>query len=309
MGTPDFAVPSLRQLAASRHDIAVVVTNPDRPSGRGRRTSPPPVKTAALELGLEVLQPPAVDNLELASQLAEIDADLFVVVAFSILPDHLLTIPRLGSVNLHPSLLPAYRGAAPIVWALFNGETETGVTAFLLSPRVDAGDILLQETVAIEADETAGELEERLRDVGAGLIGASVDGLEDGRLKPKPQPDRAASRAPKLSREDGRLDWSWPTERLRNRVRGANPQPGAFTEWVGGVLKVHRAAAASGDLRGKPGTVLCADPKQGLIVATGDGALELTEVQPPGKPRMEAAAFLLGHAIEVGTALGVADGS
>ena len=147
----------------------------------------------------------------------------------------------------------------------------------------------------------------RLHPVGAGLIGASVDGLEDGRLKPKPQPARAASRAPKLSREHGRLDWSWPTERLRNRVRGANPQPGAFTESVGGVLKVHRAAAASGDLRGNPGTVLCADPKQGLVVATGDGALELTQVQPEGKQRMEAAAFVLGHAIEVGTALGASD--
>lgn len=307
MGTPEFAVPSLRQMAASRHEIVAVVTNPDRPSGRGRRTSPPPVKGVALELGLEVLQPASPDDAGLAEDLASLGADLFVVVAFSILPRRLLAVPRLGSVNLHPSLLPAYRGAAPIVWALFNGESETGVTTFLLSRRVDAGDILLQERAAIEPEETAGELEARLREVGAGLVVASLDGLEEGTLTPRPQGDRGGSRAPKLSREDGRLDWRLPTEALRNRVRGANPVPGAFTEWDGGVLKVHRARRVDGDLGGDPGTVLLADAKDGgVVVATGDGALRLVEVQPSGSPRMEATAFVRGRRIEAGMVLGAA---
>lgn len=305
MGTPAFAVPSLRQLTASGHEVLAVVTNPDRPSGRGRRTSAPPVKGTALELGLKVLQPTSLGDTGVADELATLDADLFVVVAFSILPRRLLAVPRLGSVNLHPSLLPAYRGAAPIVWALFSGESETGVTTFLLSPRVDAGDILLQERVAIEPDETAGELEARLREIGAALVVASLDGLEKGVLTPIPQGTAGASRAPKLGREDGRLDWRLSTEDLRNRVRGANPVPGAFTEWAGGVLKVHRACRADGDFRGEPGTVLSAGPKEGgVVVATGDGALRLVEVQPAGSPRMEGAAFVRGHRIEAGMVLG-----
>lgn len=308
MGTPEFAVPSLRQVAASGHQILAVVSNPDRPSGRGRRTGPPPVKGVALELGLEVLQPASIDDAGFAEELASRDPDLFVVVAFSILPRRLLTVPRLGSVNLHPSLLPAYRGAAPIVWALFNGESETGVTTFLLSRHVDAGDILLQENVAIEPEETAGELEARLREIGAGLVVASLDGFEKGVLTPSPQGHRGASRAPKLGREDGRLDWRLSTEILRNRVRGANPVPGAFTEWAGGVLKVHRARRADGDFRGEPGTVLLAGAKEGggVVVATGDGALRLVEVQPSGSPRMEATAFVRGHRLEAGMVLGAA---
>jgi len=306
MGTPEFAVPSLRQVATSGHEVLAVITNPDRPSGRGRRTSAPPVKGAALELGLQVLQPTSLDANDVADELASLDADLFVVVAFSILPRRLLAIPRLGSVNLHPSLLPAYRGAAPIVWALFNGETETGVTTFLLSPRVDAGDVLLQERVAIEPEETAGELEARLREIGASLVVASLDGLDKAGLTPSPQRGaKGASRAPKLGREDGRLDWRLSTENLRNRVRGANPVPGAFTEWAGGVLKVHRARRAEGGFRTEPGTVLFAGAKEGgLVVATSDGALQLLEVQPAGSPRMEAAAFVRGHRIEVGMVLG-----
>ena len=307
MGTPEFGVPSLRQVAASGHRILAVVTNPDRPSGRGRRAGPPPVKGVALELGLEVLQPASLDDTGFAEELASRGADLFVVVAFSILPRRLLAVPRLGSVNLHPSLLPAYRGAAPIVWALFNGESETGVTTFLLSRHVDKGDILLQERVAIEPEETAGELEARLREIGAGLMVASLDGLEKGVLTPSPQGDRGASRAAKLGREDGRLDWRLPTEALRNRVRGANPVPGAFTEWAGGVLKVHRARRADGDFRGEPGTVLLAGAKEGgVVVATGDGALRLVEVQPSGSPRMEATAFVRGHRIAAGMVLGAA---
>jgi methionyl-tRNA formyltransferase len=304
LGTPSFAVPSLRRLAASRHQVAAVVTNPDRPKGRGRRLAPPPVKEAALELGLEVLQPESLKGDELSRRLAAYGADAFAVVAFSILPRSLLALPRLGSVNLHPSLLPAYRGAAPIVWALFNGEGETGVTTFRLNPRVDAGDLLLQERVAIDPEETAGELEERLRELGADLMVRTFDGLEDGTIAPSPQVAESVTRAPKLSRQDGRLDWTWTTEALRNRVRGANPMPGAYTEWGDQVLKVHRARPWNGPETGEAGTVLVADARHGLVVATGDGALSLTEVQPSGRARMEGTAFVLGHPVEVGERLG-----
>ena len=231
MGTPRFAVPSLKALAQSRHQIIAVVTNPDRPQGRGRQLASPPVKEQALKLGLEVLQPAAVNDPELAAALAARAPDLFVVVAFSILPRHLLAIPRLGSINLHPSLLPAYRGAAPIIWAVANGEEETGITTFQLSPRIDAGHILLQRRFAIGCDETAGELEARLCVEGAKMVVETVDGLEDGRLTGRPQDTDGVSRAPKLTKEDGQIDWHQPAERVRNLVRSMNPAPGAYTHW------------------------------------------------------------------------------
>lgn len=283
--------------------MVAVVSNPDRAAGRGRKLRPPPVKAAAIGLGLPLLQPTDVRQSGLAEELAALEADVFAVVAFSILPRPLLAVPRLGAVNVHPSLLPAYRGAAPIVWALFDGCTETGVSTFLLNPRVDAGDLLLQERVAIGSDETAGELEARLAVDGAALLVRSLDGLEDGTIAPQPQAATGASRAPKLSREDGHLDWNWPRERLRNRVRGANPMPGAFTQWERGVLKVHRAAAAE-LAGGPPGTVLAADGHRGLVVACGDGALRLTEVQPEGRPRMADDDFARGYPVAPGDRFG-----
>ena len=300
MGTPQFAVPTLQALHASSHDIRLVVTNPDRPAGRGRKLRPPPVKVAALALDLPLLQPEGVEDEQLAAALQAADVDAFVVVAFSILPRHLLAIPRLGSINLHPSLLPAYRGAAPIVWALFAGEQQTGLTTFLLNERIDGGDILRQDTIAIDPDETAGELEQRLSTLGAGVVVETCDGLAAGTLTPLPQPRRAASRAPKLSKKDGQLDWQRPTEEVRNRIRGANPMPGAYTQWEGGILKIHRARTAEG--RGVPGQVLATEA--GITVATADGALQLVEVQPEGKPRMTAADFVRGYNIAPGAQLG-----
>lgn len=302
MGTPLFAVPCLQRLAASGHQVAAVVTNPDRPQGRGQRLAAPPVKEAALELGLEVLQPASLEEDGLAERLAVYQPDLFAVVAFSILPPPLLEVPRLGSVNLHPSLLPAYRGAAPIIWAVIRGERETGLSTFQLNPRVDAGDLLLQERIAIDPEETAGELEARLSPLGADLLVRTVDGLAQGTIAPRRQDKSKVSRAPKLQKEDGRLDWNWPTEVVRNHIRGANPMPGAFTEWKGGLLKVHRSRPV--DQRGEPGRVLLADPRQGLVVATADGALLLSEVQPAGKPPMEGSAFVRGNPIQAGDHLG-----
>lgn len=291
LGTPAFAVPSLQQLAASRHKVTAVVTNPDRGAGRGRKLRPPPVKVAAQALGLPVLQPESPKAPELLDQLAAIDADAFAVIAFSILPKRLLKLPRLGSVNVHPSLLPAYRGAAPIIWALFDGCTETGISTFLLNPSVDGGDILLQDRVRIDPDETAGELEARLAVDGANLLVRSLDGLEDGSITQQRQTNAGVTRAPKLTREDGQLDWNWPAERVRNRVRGANPMPGAYTQWSGGTLKVHRATLV--EASGAAGQVLAVD--DGIVVACGQGAVRLQEVQPEGRPRMAADDFVRGY--------------
>ena len=282
-----------------------MVTNPDRAAGRGRRLRPPPVKTAATDLGLPVLQPDSPRNPSLAEELRAMAPDALAVVAYSILPEGLLRVPRLGSVNVHPSLLPAYRGAAPIVWALFEGCTETGVTTFLLNRRVDAGDILLQERVAVGGDETAGELEARLAEDGARLLVRSLDGMEDGSLHPRPQPKEGMSRAPKLTREDGRIDWGWPAGRVRNRVRGANPMPGAFTEWSGGVLKVHRVELAEvSPGAAAPGEVLRSSSEDGVVVACADGAVRLTEVQPAGRPRMPGEDFARGYRLQAGDRLG-----
>jgi methionyl-tRNA formyltransferase len=300
MGTPQFAVPTLEALVASQHEIVLVVTNPDRPAGRGRKLRPPPVRLAAEKAGLPLLQPDSIDAAGMADALIEADADAFVVVAFSILPEDVLAIPRLGSINLHPSLLPAYRGAAPIVWALFAGEQQTGLTTFLLNERIDGGDILLQEAVDIEHEETAGELEQRLSHLGADVVVRTCDGLATDQLRPAAQPRRSPSRAPKLSKADGRLDWSQATQVLRNRVRGANPIPGAYTEWDGKTLKVHRATTGIG--RGVAGEIL--DIKDGITVATGDGALCLTEVQPEGRPRMPADDFVRGYQMKKGLRLG-----
>ncbi|MEW6749941.1 MAG: methionyl-tRNA formyltransferase [Candidatus Latescibacterota bacterium] len=304
MGTPGFAVPALAELAASRHRVLAVVTNPDRPQGRGQRAAPPPVKVAAGRLGLLVLQPESVRAPGLPEELRALRPDLFVVVAFSVLPRRLLRVPRLGSVNLHPSLLPAYRGAAPIPWAVICGEAETGLTTFLLSPQVDAGDILARRRVPIGPEETAGELEERLSRLGADLVLQTVEDLEAGRARPEPQPQEGATPAPKLTREDARLDWTRPTEALRNLIRGTNPAPGAFTEWGGTLLKVHRAQAHPVLRQAAPGTVLEADARAGLVVATGDGALLLTLVQPAGRTAMSGAAFARGNAVEPGMRLG-----
>ncbi len=304
MGTPDFAVPSLVGVAQSGHDLVGVVTRPDRPRGRGQQMQPTDVKAAVVSLGLDVpvLQPESLGDENFHAQLQALEPDLFAVVAFLILPRSVLAIPKLGSVNVHPSLLPKYRGAAPIQWAIINGETETGVTILQLSPRVDAGDVLIQQKVAIGGDETAGELYERLKVQGAELLIRAVDGMAEGSVMPVPQKDRGVSRAPKLEKEDGEIDWSKGAGDIRNLIRGTNPFPGAFTLWRDKLLKVHRATVDTG--QGEAGTVIGADGKRGLIVGTGKGVLALDEVQPAGKRRMSGTDFVRGYRIEVGEKFG-----
>ena len=304
MGTPDFAVPSLVSVAQSGHDLVGVVTRPDRPRGRGQQMQPTDVKAAVVSLGLDVpvLQPESLRDENFYAQLQALEPDLFAVVAFLILPRSVLAIPKLGSVNVHPSLLPKYRGAAPIQWAIMNGETETGVTIFQLSPRVDAGDILIQQKMAIGDDETAGELYERLKVMGAELLIRAIDGMADGSVIPVPQTDKGVSRAPKLEKEDGEINWSKGAGDIRNLIRGTNPFPGAFTLWRNKLLKIHRATVDTGT--GEAGTVIGADGKRGLIVGTGANALVLNEVQPAGKKRMSGADFVRGYRIEVGERFG-----
>ncbi len=304
MGTPDFAVPSLSGVAQSGHELAGVVTRADRPRGRGQQMQPTDVKAAVASLGLHVpvLQPESLKDANFHAQLRALKPDLFAVVAFPILPRSVLAIPKWGSVNVHPSLLPKYRGAAPIQWAIIRGETETGVTIFQLSPRVDAGDILRQKKMAIGCDETAGELYARLKVMGAELLVHAIDDIANGSVTPVPQTDERASRAPKLQKADGRIDWLKSARDIRNFIRGTNPFPGAFTRWRGELLKVHRARVDPS--QGEAGVVIGADGKRGLLVGTGERALALDEVQAAGKKRVSGTDFVRGYRIAVGEKFG-----
>ena len=302
MGTPDFAVPTLHRLIESEFELACVVTRPDRPSGRGRRLTAPPVKLVAESCEIPVLQPEEHRDESFIDRLRQYEANLFVVVAFVILPRVVLEIPRLGSVNLHPSLLPKYRGAAPINRAVIRGERETGITVFQLTRKVDAGDMLLQQRISIGEEETAGELYGRMKEIGADAVLRAVRELAAGKANPIPQSEGAVSRAPKLSKRDGCIDWTQNASDIRNLIRGTNPFPGAFTEWRGKDLKVHRAEAVQES--GAPGEILVADGNSGIVVATGEGALKLVEVQPPGKSRMSGADLVRGYHVRTGEILG-----
>jgi len=300
MGTPDFSVPSLERLAASGHTLAGVITKPDAPRGRGRRLESSPVKLAAERLRIPCWQPESLRDEATRALFASLEPDLIVVVAFRILPPEVLAIPRLGAVNLHASLLPKYRGAAPVQWALINGETRTGVTVFQLEPTVDTGRIIRQREVEIGPDETYGELSTRLSTIGAEELAAAVEDLAEGRAHPLPQDETEATHAPKLVREDGKVHWTHSSRQIRNRVRGTTPAPGAYALLKGEPFGIRRADFADDVRRGKPGEIVVADPKRGVAVATGDGALWLTVVQPPGKRPMEGAAWVRGARPQVG---------
>jgi methionyl-tRNA formyltransferase len=301
MGTPEFAVPSFAALLEAGYAVAAAVTAPDKPRGRGQKTAPTPVKTLAEFRGIPVLEPAALRAPEFAQELRTLRADLYVVVAFRILPPPVFTIPPLGAINLHASLLPKYRGAAPINWALINGDSETGVTTFFLREAVDTGAMLLQERVPIHPQDDAGALHDRLALVGAALVLRTVRAIEQGGAVPLPQDDTLATPAPKIFREDCRLRWERPAWELVNRVRGLSPVPGAFTLHEGRTLKVYRAAALPGVQGAAPGAVL---PGEGrILVGTGSGCLELLELQLEGRKRMGAAEFLRGYPLEPGALL------
>ncbi len=303
MGTADFGIPTLRALHDG-HEVAAVVTKPDKPQGRGRSVRPTPVKEAARDLGIPVMDPHKLTDDTFLGELRAVKADLFIVVAFRILPPEVFTIPPRGTVNLHASLLPDYRGAAPVNRAVINGDSETGVTTFFIEETVDTGDILLSRRTAIGPDETAGELYDRLKEIGAELAVDTVEGIEQGTLSPVPQPQGTSRPAPKLHKEDAEIDWSLPAQAVHNHVRGMNPVPGAWTLWDGKKLKIHRTGIAGETAQGSPGTLAMASARDGLAVACGSGAVELIEVQPPGKTAMDGASFVRGHKVEEGMVLG-----
>jgi methionyl-tRNA formyltransferase len=293
-GTPDPAVPALEHLLADeRIEVPLVVTNPDRPRGRGHDLAAPPVKQAALRAGVPVAQPARAR--EVADRLAALDVDACAVVAFGqILPGHLLAVPRHGFVNLHFSLLPAWRGAAPVPASILNGDRETGVTCFVLDEGMDTGPVLATRRTTIGPTETAGELVTRLAALGAPVLADTVVGLIDGSLQPVPQDDAAATYASKITPGDAQLDWSAPAEHLDRCVRAYQPVPGAHTTLAGARLKVHVARIVPGS--GEPGRVIAIDDRTGApIVACGREALRLDEVQPAGKRRMPGAAFVNGY--------------
>lgn len=303
LGTPELAVPSLRAIHR-KHDVRLVVTQPDRPRGRGRRLASPPVRICAEELGIPLRQPASLKEQGVLEGMQSTEADILVVVAYGLLlPDNLLEAFPHGAVNLHFSLLPAYRGAAPVNRAIIGGETVSGVTTFRLTSTMDGGPVYLRRSVAIAGGETAGELGERLADIGAGVLAETLDGIEAGSILTESQDEALASRAPKLTKEEGRIDWPLPSREIVNLIRGVNPWPGAFTELEGRTLKVWKAEVveATGDgTPSAPGTILKASPRKGLTVATLDGVLSLTEVQADGKRRMTAREYLAGHSLGIG---------
>lgn len=300
MGTADFGIPTLRTLAGA-HDVAAVVTRCDSCRGRGRKLMPSPVKQAALDLGLDVIEADDLRDPAFAATLKGIGADLFFVVAFRILPPAVFTIPPDGTVNLHASLLPDYRGAAPIQWAIINGDAMTGLTTFYIEETVDTGDIILNTPVEIGPDETFGELSERMSDTGAGLAVRTVSMIERDVAHGIRQPTLGQRPAPRLFRRNGLIDWSRDARAIHDQVRGMNPRPGAYTERVDGPLKIHRTRVVDESSPGEPGIVTAASPKEGIEVSCGRGRLAILELQPPGRKAMDSASFVRGHGIAAGS--------
>ena len=300
MGTPDFALPALEALIAS-HEVCLVVTQPDKPSGRKKKLSPPPVKVMAVEAGIKVLQSKSARTPEFLAKIQEAKADVAVVVAYGkILPLSVLEAFPHGCINIHGSLLPKYRGAAPIQWAVIDGEKQTGISIMRLDEGMDTGPVLMRRTEPILDEDTAGTLFERLAPLGASAILEALQGIEAGTLVAKPQAEEGASHAAMLSKQDGLVDWTSDATTLACRMRGMDPWPGAFTPIAGGNLKLFGAKACEG--QGEPGAVLSYD-NDGMIVACGSGAIHIVDVQAPGKKRMAAAAFARGKRIEPGTLL------
>jgi methionyl-tRNA formyltransferase len=303
-GTPEFAVPTLRAVVAAGHDVRLVVTQPDRGVGRGLVMQAPPVKVAAQGLGISVVQPEKIkNNLEFRAQLEEIRPDVILVVAYGrIVPDWMLALPPFGNINLHGSLLPKYRGAAPIQWAVANGETHTGVTSMLLEAGLDTGPMLLAQVVPIAEEETSEDVFEGLAAVGAELIVKTLQGLEDGSVQPIAQNHALATLAPILKREDGLVDFSRPAKVIYDRWRGFQPWPGAYTFLRGKKLILSRLRVAEG-MDGQVGNVVVEGGR--LLVICGERtSIELVEVQMEGKKRMTASEFLRGYQIKTGEQVG-----
>lgn len=304
MGTPDFACPTLRKLIERGEEVIAVVTQPDRPKGRGQKLVPPPVKALAQEHGIPVLQPLKVRTPESVDEIRRLAPDLIVVVAFGqILPQSLLDIPKHGCINIHASLLPRYRGAAPLNWCLINGETETGITTMMMDAGLDTGDMLVKRAIPIGPDEDAQSLHDRLSQLGADTIDETLDLLLAGKLVREKQDDSLTCYAPLLKKEDGLIDWTREPAQVKNQVRGFTPWPGAYTFLDGKTLKLYRVAVAGET--GAPGEVLKVGREE-ILVGCGSGSILIQELQLEGRKRLTTAEFLAGFRLEPGTRLGEA---
>lgn len=300
MGTPEFAVPSLEALLKSDDQVVGIVTQPDRPKGRGQQLTPSPVKLIAQREGIPLLQPVKMKAPEFLEPLATWKPDLITVTAFGrILHPGILSLPPMGCVNVHGSLLPKYRGAAPVQWAVINGDTETGITTMLMDEGMDTGAMLLQERIPIYPDDTAGTLAPRLAALGGRMLVETIRQLKAGTLKPIPQDDSQATMAPLLKKEDGAIDWTMSATALADRVRGLSPWPGAYSSLKSERWTIWKAGAISTEHNGAPGTVVGVT-KQAIHVAAGDGVLEITEIQPANSKRLTVAQYLAGHSVTVG---------
>jgi methionyl-tRNA formyltransferase len=304
MGTPEFAVSSLQALLDSRHEVVAVVTQPDRPRGRGRKLTAPPIKDLALQANLPVLQPVAIKTAEFKEELAGYQADVFAVTAYGrILPEPLLNMPPMGTINVHGSLLPKYRGAAPVQWAILNGETEAGITIMQMDEGLDTGDILLPGAIPITADDTAATMAVKLAELGGRLLVEALDKLQSGELKAQAQDESLATQAPPLTKEQGQIDWFEPALAISCRIRGLDPWPTAYTFLNGKRLRLFKPEIVSHPDTNEPGTICKAD-KNGLLIATGLEYLLIKEIQLEGAKRMAVGPFLQGHKLAPAIRLG-----
>ncbi len=302
MGTPDFALGTLDAIEAAGHEIVLVVSQPDRPKGRGNAMQAPPVKEWAMERNIPVFQPERIRKPENIEELRKYPADIFVVAAFGqILPEEILNMPRLGCINVHASLLPKYRGAAPIQWSILNGDAVTGVTIMQMGIGLDDGDILTQVEVPIESEDTGGSLFDKLAIAGGKLCAETMEKLDRGEITPIPQDSELATHVGMIKKELGKLDFTRPAKELECYIRGLNPWPSAYTKMDGKTLKIWRATVLP-EVTGTPGEVIEVT-KDSMVIACGEGALSLTEVQLEGKKRMPIADFLRGYNVEAHTTL------
>ncbi len=298
-GTPDFAVPSLRALLDYGNEVVAVVTQPDKVKGRGRHLAQPPVKEFAMSKGIPVTQPAGIRTASFLEELSLLRAEAIAVVAYGkIIPPAILKLPPLGCINVHASLLPAYRGAAPIQWVIINGEAKTGITTMLMDEGLDTGAVLLQEETRISDEDNAVTLSKRLSELGASLLVKTLDGLRRGSLKPSPQIGKP-SFAPPLKKDDGRIDWSLPAKKIFDLIRGTYPWPGAFCHLKGDRIAVLEARVQERDEAGRPGRIERINPED-VLVSTGSGILSIIKVRPEGKKSMPASSFMHGRRLSEG---------
>ncbi len=301
MGTPDFAVPSL-EILSQNYDVLAVITQPDKPKGRGKKVAFSPIKEKALQLGIEVLQPARVRETEFIEKLKTYHADCIAVTAFGqILPEEILNMPKYGCINVHGSLLPKYRGAAPLQWSVINGEKQTGVTTMYMAKGMDTGDMLLKQSIDILPNDTYGSIHDKLSVIGAELLLKTIEGLQKCTLQRIPQNEQEASYAPMITKQIGHIDWSKKCDEIICLIHGLDPTPTAYTMYHDDMIKIWQAEKIE-QPSGKIGEVTAVN-KKGFVVTAADGSIVITEVQAKGKKRMSADAYLRGHSIEIGTIL------